>query len=276
MQNSNDDRYLKKDGKTVNKKYVAKKHSKEKNVKLFSKGFILFLIFLALASIVYSLYSHSYMKISNIYITGNKATDDGDIIAEIGNPIGENILLYKPEENEASIKKLPYIENARIKKVFPNLLNINVEEDYPLFFQNIDGTDFYISNKGILLGEDIGEYDKTSLKEIKGANLRKEIGENFTGSDASLNFLRSIQGFSYFNEVNQLNLENKAQIGIMLNDIDVKFGDLNDIDYKLKILDNILNDAREKSIELTAIDLDNGDNPIVKVSPNSYSDNLNY
>lgn len=276
MQNSNDDRYLKKDGKTVNKKYVAKKHSRQKDKKLFSKGFIVFLILLALASIIYSIYDHSYMKISQIYITGNDISPDTEIIGQIGNPIGENILLYKPHDHESDITELPYIENANIKKVFPNLLNISVEENYPLFYQNIDGKDFYISNKGLLIGEDIGEFDKSMLKEIKGANLRKQIGENFTGSDASLKFLKAIQNFWYFNEVNQLNLENKAQIGIMLKDIDVKFGDLNDIDYKLKVLDNILNDAEEKSIAVTEIDLGNGKNPIVKVSPDSYSDNLNY
>lgn len=276
MQNSNDDRYLKKDGKTVNKKYVAKKHSRQKDKKLFSKGFIVFLILLALASIIYSIYAHSYMKISQIYITGNDISPDTEIIGQIGNPIGENILLYKPHDHESDITELPYIENANIKKVFPNLLNISVEENYPLFYQNIDGKDFYISNKGLLIGEDIGEFDKSMLKEIKGANLRKQIGENFTGSDASLKFLKAIQNFWYFNEVNQLNLENKAQIGIMLKDIDVKFGDLNDIDYKLKVLDNILNDAEEKSIAVTEIDLGNGKNPIVKVSPDSYSDNLNY
>lgn len=276
MQNSNDDRYLKKDGKTVNKKYVAKKHSRQKDKKLFSKGFMVFLILLALASIIYSIYDHSYMKISQIYITGNDISPDTEIIGQIGNPIGENILLYKPHDHESDITELPYIENANIKKVFPNLLNISVEENYPLFYQNIDGKDFYISNKGLLIGEDIGEFDKSMLKEIKGANLRKQIGENFTGSDASLKFLKAIQNFWYFNEVNQLNLENKAQIGIMLKDIDVKFGDLNDIDYKLKVLDNILNDAEEKSITVTEIDLGNGKNPIVKVSPDSYSDNLNY
>ncbi len=276
MQNSNDDRYLKKDGKTVNKKYVAKKHSRQKDKKLFSKGFIVFLILLAFASIIYSIYDHNYMKISQIYITGNDISPDTEIIGQIGNPIGENILLYKPHDYESDITELPYIENANIKKVFPNLLNISVEENYPLFYQNIDGKDFHISNKGLLIGEDIGEFDKSMLKEIKGANLRKQIGENFTGSDASLKFLKAIQNFWYFNEVNQLNLENKAQIGIMLKDIDVKFGDLNDIDYKLKVLDNILNDAEEKSIAVTEIDLGNGKNPIVKVSPDSYSDNLNY
>ncbi|MBM0046422.1 FtsQ-type POTRA domain-containing protein [Anaerococcus sp. mt242] len=276
MQNSNDDRYFKKDGRTVNKKYIAKKHSKKKESKLFSKWFVFFLIMLALASIVYSIYVHSYMKISEIYITGNNITPDTEIIGQIGNPIGENILLYNAKEHEPNISKMTYIENASIKKVFPNLLNINVEEDYPLFFQNSEGKKYYISNKGTLLGESLKDFDESLLKEIKGANLRKNIGENFTGSEASLNFIRAIQKFSYFNEVKQLNLENKAEIGIMINDIDVKFGDLNDIDYKLKILDNILSDAREKSITLVSIDLGNGENPTVKVSPESYSENLNY
>ena len=107
MQNSNDDRYLKKDGKTVNKKYVAKKHSRQKDKKLFSNGFIVFLILLALASIIYSIYAHSYMKISQIYITGNDISPDTEIIGQIGNPIGENILLYKPHDHESDITELP-------------------------------------------------------------------------------------------------------------------------------------------------------------------------
>lgn len=276
MQNSNDDRYFKKDGRTVNKNYIAKKHSKEKDKKLFSKWFVIFLIFLTLSSIVYSIYSHAYMKISEIYISGNNITSDAEIIAQLGNPIGENILLYKTDMDDSNISKLPYIDKVSVKKVFPNLLSINVDEDYPTFFQNSDGKKYYISNKGTLLGEDLNDFDESLLKEIQGANLKKAVGENFTGSEASLNFIKAIQVFSYFNEVKQLNLENKADIGIMINDIDVKFGDLNDIDYKLKILDNILNDAREKSITVTSIDLNNGKNPIVNVSPDSYSENLNY
>ena len=185
-------------------------------------------------------------------------------------------MFYDTKDQEPNITKLPYIESASIKKVFPNLLSIIVEENYPLFFQNADGKDLYISNTGIFLGEDIGEFDKSLLKEINGANLRKEIGENFTSSQASLNFIKSIQRFSYFNDINQLNLENKAQIGIMINDIDVKFGDLNNIDYKLKSLDKILNDVNSKSLDITEIDLNNGNDPVVKVNPESFSENLNY
>ncbi len=277
MTNTNDDRYLKKDGRTVSKSYVAKKRGKSnKNKKLFTKGYIFLLIMLALVSIIYSIYSHSYMKISQIYVTGNEMTKDTEIISELGNPIGKNILLYNPSDYEDNINKLQGIENAKIKKVFPDLLNVNVDETYPLFFQKDGEHRVYISNKASLLGEDIDEYKQLSLKEIKGANLRKNIGENFTGSEASIKFLRSIQSYSYFNELNQLNLENKAQIGIMINDIDVKFGDLNNIDYKLKSLDKILNDVNSKSLDITEIDLNNGNDPVVKVNPESFSENLNY
>ena len=277
MTNTNDDRYLKRDGRTVSKTYVAKRRSKySKNKKLLTKAYVLLLILLALLSIFYSIYIHSYMKISQIYITGNEMTNDTDIISELGNPIGKNILFYNPSDYEDNINKLRGIENVKIKKVFPDLLNVNVDETYPLFFQDNGEHRVYISNKATLLGEDIDEYKQLPLKEIKGANLRENIGGNFTGSEASLKFLRAIQSYSYFNELNQLNLENKAQIGIMINDIDVKFGDLNNIDYKLKLLDKILNDVNSKSLDITEIDLNNGNDPVVKVNPESFSENLNY
>ena len=71
-------------------------------------------------------------------------------------------------------------------------------------------------------------------------------------------------------------MENKADIGIMINDIDVKFGDLNNISNKLKLLDQILDDIRLKGIKVNQIDLDNGNNPVVKVDNESFSENLNY
>ncbi len=276
MTNTNEDRYVKKDGKTVNKTYVAKKRSKNKGKKLFSKGYILLLIILALASILYSIYKHPYMKISQIYITGNERINDTDIISEMGNPIGENILLYNPSDYETNISKIDGIDKVSIKKVYPNLVNVNIDESYPLFFQKNGEKTAYISNKGIYLGKDIEEYKDMPLKEIKGAKLRDSLGENFTSSEASLKFLKSIQAYSYFNEINQLNLENKAQIGIIINDIDVKFGDLNNVDNKFKLLNKILNDINSKSLNATEIDLNNGNDPVVKVSPESFSENLNY
>lgn len=276
MQNNNDNRYLKKDGKTMKKTYVAKKNNRnfEKEKKLFSKPFVFFLIILFLLTILYSLYSHTFMQISDIYISGNKNISDEQIISQMSNPIGENILTYNIADSEERINAIDTVDGVEIKKVFPNLLSIEVDESYPLFYQEEKDKTFYIDNKAKIIENSPENND--GLIKIRGAKLRNITGENFTSSEASLNFIKAIQEFSYIDKVKEIDLENKAEIGIMLNDIDVKFGDLNNISDKLKLLDKILNDIDQKGVLAVQIDLDNGKNPRVKVDDQSFSEDLNY
>ena len=274
MTNSNDNRFFKKDGKTVNKTYIAKKRSKEADTKLFSKWFVAFLVLISLLIIAYQAYRHPYMRISEVYVHGNKLTSDTEIIGRLQNPIGQNIFFFDPKAHEADIRDLEYVEDASVRKVFPNIVNVKIVENYPLFVQEEEGDKHYISNKGKYLGDGIENPDM-KLVNLKGARLRKIANENFTSSEASLKFLLAIQQYSFASDLNELNLENKADIGIMINDIDVKFGDLNNINHKLKLLEKILNDNKEKGIRATAIDLDNGNNPVVKVDKESFSEDLN-
>lgn len=276
MQNNNDNRYLKKDGKTMKKTYVAKKNNRnfEKEKKLFSKPFVFFLIILFLLTVLYSLYSHTFMQISDIYISGNKNISDEQIISQMSNPIGENILTYNIADSEERINAIDTVDGVEIKKVFPNLLSIEVDESYPLFYQEEKDKTYYIDNKAKIVEN--SQENNDGLIKIRGAKLRNITGENFTSSEASLNFVKAIQEFSYIDKVKEIDLENKAEIGIMLNDIDVKFGDLNNISDKLKLLDKILNDIDQKGVLAVQIDLDNGKNPIVKVDDQSFSEDLNY
>ena len=276
MQNSNDDRFFKKDGKTVNKKYIAKKNSQIADKKLFSKWFVLFLILLALATIFYNIYNHSYFKVKEVYVSGNHETDNTEIITSLNNPIGKNILLYNPDEYVANIKALDYVKDASVSKVFPNLISVNISESYPLYYVSKNNQTYIISNDGKLLEISEGEIETNDLIKISGANVKETVGENFTGSEASLDLIQKIQEVYYFNALKELNLENKADIGIMLHDIDVKFGDLNNIDYKLKLLGKVLNDIEEKGITAVEIDLKDKENPVVKVASDSFSENLNY
>lgn len=276
MQNNNDNRYLKKDGKTIKKTYVAKKNNRnfEKEKKVFSKPFVFFLVILFLLTVLYSLYSHTFMQISDIYISGNKNISDEQIISQMANPIGENILTYNIADSEERISSIDTVDGVEIKKVFPNLLSIEVDESYPLFYQEEKDKTYYIDNKAKII-ENSPENNEGLIK-IRGAKLRNITGENFTSSEASLNFVKAIQEFSYIDKVKEIDLENKAEIGIMLNDIDVKFGDLNNISDKLKLLDKILNDIDQKGVLAVQIDLDNGKNPRVKVDDQSFSEDLNY
>lgn len=276
MKNTNDDRYLKKNGKTVKKNYVARKNSLKKDTdkKLFSKRFVFLLIILALATVTICAYLHPYMQISDIYVTGNNTISDSEIIEYLSNPIGKNILFYQVNDSEENLKKLDKIDDVEIKKVFPNILSVKVDENYPLFYQENENEIFFISNKCKVLKADIKDYDQ-SLVKISGAKIKKTIGQNFTSSKATIDFINEIQKYPYFKDLKELNLENKTDIGIMLRDIDVNFGDLNNINFKLKLLDHILSEIKNKDIKVSSIDLNNGKNPIVKVYSKSFNENLN-
>ncbi|MCZ6925920.1 MAG: FtsQ-type POTRA domain-containing protein [Rickettsia endosymbiont of Ixodes persulcatus] len=207
-------------------------------------------------------------------MSGNKNISDEQIISQMSNPIGENILTYNIADSEERINAIDTVDGVEIKKVFPNLLSIEVDESYPLFYQEDKDKTFYIDNKAKIVENSPENND--GLIKIRGAKLRNITGENFTSSEASLNFVKAIQEFSYIDKVKEIDLENKAEIGIMLNDIDVKFGDLNNISDKLKLLDKILNDIDQKGVLAVQIDLDNGKNPRVKVDDQSFSEDLNY
>ena len=51
----------------------------------------------------------------------------------------------------------------------------------------------------------------------------------------------------------------------MIQDIEVKFGDLNNISKKIKLLEKILQEIKDKGLEAVSINLNNGDNPLVVV-----------
>lgn len=265
MKNQNNDRLVKKGSRLFTKQYIAKKHSKEIN-KPKSKLFILLLILVGVFSVLYNLYTHPFMKISDIYINGNVKVDDSEIMKKIKSPLGENILFYNPLKYEKDIESINYIRKAKVRKVFPKILSIKVEEDFPLFKDTYRGKDYYISNNALIVDENkIDENDKKHLIKIEAGPIQDVVGESFTSSKASREFISEISKFAYIGMVSQLNLENKTDIGIMIKDIEVKFGDLNNISYKLKLLEEILKDVNKKGQKVTTINLNNGDNPLVVV-----------
>ena len=94
MTNNNDDRLIKKGSRVFSKKHIAKKHSKDE--KKNNKLFVSLLILAFLLGVCYNIYTHPYMKIQDIYINGNRVTEDTQIIKKLRSPLGKNILLYNP------------------------------------------------------------------------------------------------------------------------------------------------------------------------------------
>ena len=127
------------------------------------------------------------------------------------------------------------------------------------------GKKILITNNGLVT--DKKPYsEETKFIDVKVKGIETTIGQSFTSSKATLDFIKELQASSLIGSVSQLNLENKLDIGIMIQDIEVRFGDLNNISKKIKLLEKILQEIKDKGLEAVSINLNNGDNPLVVVN----------
>lgn len=255
------------EGKNKNRRRRVVKKEKPKT---FTKRFVIFLIVLSLLIFVINAFRHPYMKVSQIYVTGNERLQDTDIISSIQNPIGKNILTYNVKKNEKKLMEKDMIEEAEIKKVFPKIINIKVTEIYPRFFIEDGEKIVYISNQGrVMDSEEIHANTKNSLINIKISDYRDDIKEEFTNDEDLINFINEINSSSFVDLINQLNFENNRHIGIIIKDMRVDFGDLKESSYKIRLLESILKDVESKDLDVSSIDLSNGKKPVVEINEGS-------
>lgn len=255
------------EGKNKNRRRRVVKKEKPKT---FTKRFVIFLIVLFLSIFIVNALRHPYMKVSQIYVTGNERLQDTDIISSIQNPIGKNILTYNVKKNEKKLMEKDMIEEAEIKKVFPKVINIKVTEIYPRFFIEDKEKITYISNQGrVMDSEEIHANTKNSLINIKISDYRDDIKEEFTNDEDLINFINEINSYSFVDLINQLNFENNRHIGIIIKDMRVDFGDLKESSYKIRLLESILKDVESKDLDVSSIDLSNGKKPVVEINEGS-------
>lgn len=124
-----------------------KKNNKKKKRKLNKKGFFAFIIILLF--LVFFFYKLFNINIKNIYVSGNEFLTDQEIIdiAKLQDyPNSINNLSYTIENR---LEKNKYILDAKItKKSFISKVYIEVKENYPLFYYQVeDKTVLYNKDK---------------------------------------------------------------------------------------------------------------------------------
>lgn len=258
-----EDRKTLKDGKIEDRK-------NPKNQKFFTKGFVIFLIVVILAILIFNLFRHPYLKVSQVYVLGNSKLEDTEIIANMKSPIGKNILTYNARQAEEELMSYDFIESADVKKVFPNIVKVNVEEIYPQFLLNGKNGDVYISNRASIIDSSkINDDLKESLVTLKIDSYNTNPKE-YISKDTDINdFIKEISKANYISLIDQLNFENKAHIGIIIKDIEVDFGNLDKSSYKILLLESIIKDVESKGLDVTSISLVNVENPVVEINEDS-------
>lgn len=71
------------------------------------------------------------MAVSAVYITGLRETNEGDVIAALDIYPSASLLFLNVQESRLRAKKLPWIDDVEVQKLYPNQLKVTIHEREP-------------------------------------------------------------------------------------------------------------------------------------------------
>ncbi len=118
-------------------------------------------------------------KTESITVSGNGNIPKNDIIASSGLNLGENIFTAPKGRAEERLEKIyPYIQQAEVKSVFPNSINIEITMADPACIVEGLGGFYIVSSEGKVL-EVAATADEMEAPVIEGVNVGGKVAGDF-------------------------------------------------------------------------------------------------
>lgn len=232
---------------------TIKSNSRKKAVKVI--GIIILIVLLIII-----LLSSSLFNIKTIEVSGNKKLSNEKIISLSSLELYSHILRFNKRKTVENIKENAYIENAKVTRIYPNTVSIEVEEREARYMLQFADSYVYINNQGYMLEISNEKLDvpvlvgfTTDLSNIKAGN-RVDVEDL-----KKLNTVIKIYDSAQVNELNELitkidisnskdysiELESKGKI-VYLGDC----SDYSDLKTRMLYLKSILEKSEGKNGEI--------------------------
>lgn len=231
---------------------------------------ILFLIlFMAILSVGgFFLLNSNIFNITEIKILGNNKLDKEEIIRRSQINKAESIFNTRISRAIENISKLPYIKEVEIRRSLPQTIEIQVtEREGKILLKNISmyiliDDEGYILEKKDIIAEELPVLTGLKLIDIhEGDNIFAEIEQ-----EEIIDLIKEGNRLNLLGKIDEINVDSIDDIEINLNSgIDVAFGTLDNVKYKLDLLDEILKDIENKGINCKKIIMNNDSHPIIIV-----------
>jgi hypothetical protein len=111
------------------------------------------LVFLFFISFLLLLFLHSpFSKVQEIRITGTSLLRHEEVLERVGIQIGDSFFQVDKRKLEQQIKELPEVQEVKVSKTFPNLVEVKVTE-YPViaFYRTPENRFLPILENGVIL-----------------------------------------------------------------------------------------------------------------------------
>ena len=231
---------------------------------------ILTIIFIGIGLSISLIYSSTF-EISSFSIKGNKVLSEKTIIKSIKQYKNKNIILVDPEKIRENLKKKEnYIKDITIRKIYPNKLEIIINERKPLAKIKNDDKILLFDKEGYIL-------EKSNAEIEINVPLIKGVGYSFANNkiiftppfkklvkqleDLQLALIKDLNLIQYKKLPNN---KYKIESLILNNEIKVKLGEVENMSKKFSILEATILRIKKENLAIEYINLEYPDKPVYK------------
>ncbi len=227
----------------------------------FAVAFIALVLILLLISPVFN--------VAKVTITGNSVLSEEYIKEKMGINNSINFFTYNTgKAKKRLLESSPYchyVEKITIKRIFPDKLQINIEERRLSGFVEYLGTNYlYIDDNGRVL--EIASFFDKKLPVVVGLKFseftlgKKLKVENEGSFDIVVTLAQLFNKYEMQDDIIKVDVTKEDDIHLFINKIDVLFGDSIDADEKIRTIKVIM--EKYKDIEVNAyLDIKNINTP---------------
>lgn len=254
---------MKKTKRKYQKTTRSRKTKKKRIRKKLSMKFILILLVACLggAGIIFS----PIFSVQTIEITEMEQYSDEDICNMIGLKQRANVFLYDKKKAVEILNANNYIESAEITVHLPSTINIDITERKVRGYVPYAGSYLYIDEYGRVL--DVQNETQKALPVVYGLKFDQfRLGElldakNKESFDVVVLISQMITKYELLNNIMEIDVDDPENITASINQIEIRFGSVENCEQKMAYLSQILSTIPEK--DRGVLDLSDMSRPIV-------------
>lgn len=226
------------------KKQQMKKKRKASRIK---RRFYAFMVFFVSLGTILVLFKAPFFNISEVICVGQERLTEKQILETARVAEGKNIFLTNISDVKERVKDIPFVSESNARRIFPNKVKIWVRESVPCFAVERGGK-FIILDKDTKVLEVVKENKDNlcllTLSETKDGIPGKLYADEKNPHDKKLLELIRIMGnLGMTKYLNNIDFSDISDIIILYDSrLKIKIGNTNDMEYKLKFINKVINE----------------------------------
>ncbi|KXB71839.1 cell division protein FtsQ/DivIB [Peptoniphilus sp. DNF00840] len=244
-------------------KKKRKLNKKKRYFRIFSRFFIFFsFIFL----IIFALKNSNFFDVTSITIEGNKNVSSAKIKKVTDLHKGSKLFVVSKKDRIKKLKRVPYIEDAKISYSLRGRVKIKVKERLPYY--QIDANDYLLVDDNFRILEN-SDKKRDNLVNLSGFNVENPQAGNYILTNKEdqekRNLLLELRNdeYSLRGNIRDIELLDSISTFTTVDGIKIEFGSYSNIEYKLKMLSLILKDISTTNKNAVLIQMEKGDSPVL-------------